>query len=82
MVLLLRHTALRISDVCIMRKDAVSCDQDRSMWRIFVCTQKSGKQVLLPIPDGRKVWARSRCHGTLLRTALTFLGTESHRGRQ
>ena len=28
MVLLLRHTALRISDVCTLRKDAVSWDQE------------------------------------------------------
>jgi site-specific recombinase XerD len=30
MVLLLRHTALRISDVCTLRKDAVSWDNDAS----------------------------------------------------
>jgi site-specific recombinase XerD len=52
MVLLLRHTALRISDVCTMRKDAVSWDQARSTWRVFIRTQKSGEPVFLPIPEG------------------------------
>jgi len=55
MVLLLRHTALRISDVCTMRKDAVTWDQERSTWRVFIRTQKSGEPVFLPIPDGLKL---------------------------
>ncbi len=54
MVLLLRHTALRISDVCTLRKDAVSWDGERSMWRVFIRTQKSGEPVFLPIPEGLK----------------------------
>ena len=33
MVLLLRHTALRISDVCTLRKDAISWDRENSTWR-------------------------------------------------
>jgi site-specific recombinase XerD len=55
MVLLLRHTALRISDVSTLRKDAVSWDPERSTWRVFIRTQKSGEPVFLPIPDGLKV---------------------------
>jgi site-specific recombinase XerD len=55
MVLMLRHTALRISDVCTLRRDAVSWDQEKSTWRVFVRTQKSGEAVFLPIPDGLKV---------------------------
>jgi site-specific recombinase XerD len=55
MVLLLRHTALRISDVSTLRKDAVSWDKERSTWRVFIRTQKSGEPVFLPIPDGLKV---------------------------
>ena len=30
MILLLRHTALRISDVCTLRKDAVSWDPEKN----------------------------------------------------
>jgi integrase len=55
MVMLLRHTALRISDVATLRKDAVSWDSDRSVWRVFVRTQKSGEPVYLPIPDSLKL---------------------------
>ena len=55
MVLLLRHTALRISDVCTLRKDAISWDQENSTWRALLRTQKSGESVFLPIPDGLKL---------------------------
>lgn len=55
MVLLLRHTALRISDVCTLRKDAVSWDQENSTWRILLRTQKSGEPVFLPIPESAKL---------------------------
>jgi integrase len=55
MVLLLRHTALRISDVCTLRKDAVSWDQENSTWRVLLRTQKSGEPVFLPIPEGLKL---------------------------
>jgi integrase/recombinase XerC len=51
MVLLLRHTALRISDVCTLRRDAISWDQDSSTWRVLLRTQKSGEPVFLPIPE-------------------------------
>ena len=54
MVLLLRHTALRISDVCTLRKDAVSWDEENSTWRVLLRTQKSGEPVFLPIPQGLK----------------------------
>jgi site-specific recombinase XerD len=54
MVLLLRHSALRISDVCTLRKDAVSWDDEKSTWRVFLRTQKTGDPVFLPIPEGLK----------------------------
>jgi integrase len=55
MVMLLRHTALRISDVSTLRKDAVSWDHTTSTWRIFLRTQKTGEPVFLPIPDSLKL---------------------------
>ncbi len=55
MVLLLRHTALRVSDVCTLRKGAVSRDQEKSTWRVFLYTQKTGEPVFLPIPDELKL---------------------------
>jgi hypothetical protein len=50
MVMLLRHMALRISDVCKLRKDAVDWDEDSQTWRVLQRTQKSGEPVFLPIP--------------------------------
>jgi site-specific recombinase XerD len=55
MVLLLRHTALRISDVCTFRKDAVSWDPGASTWRLLLRTQKTGDPVFLPIPENLKL---------------------------
>lgn len=55
MILLLRHTALRISDVCTLRRDALCLDTEKSKWRVFVRTQKSGEPVFLPIPDTLKL---------------------------
>src|SRR5262249_25384014 len=55
MVVLLRTTALRISDVATFPKDAVSWDAVGKTWRIRVRTQKSGEPVFLPIPDYLKV---------------------------
>jgi hypothetical protein len=54
-MVLLRHTALRISDVSTFRKDAVSWDQAASTWRIFLRTQKTGEPVFLPIPNSLKL---------------------------
>ena len=54
MIMLLRHTALRISDVATFRRDALSWDQEKSMWRVLVRTQKSGETVYLPIPADLK----------------------------
>lgn len=54
-MVLLRHTALRISDVCTLRKDAISWDAEKSQWRVFLRTQKSGEPVFLPIPEGLKL---------------------------
>jgi integrase/recombinase XerC len=53
MVMLLRHTALRISDVCTLRKDAISRDGDT--WRIWLRTLKSDEPVYLPIPESLKL---------------------------
>jgi site-specific recombinase XerD len=33
MIMLLRHTALRISDVCTIRRDAFAWDQEKNTWR-------------------------------------------------
>jgi integrase len=55
MVMLLRHTGLRIFDVCTLRKDAISWDQGNDSWRIFLHTQKTGDPVFLPIPEDLKL---------------------------
>jgi site-specific recombinase XerD len=55
MVMLLRHTALRISDVCTFRKDTVSWDETKHTWRVFLRTQKTGELVFLPIPESLKL---------------------------
>ena len=49
MVLILRHTALRISDVALMRRDRIS--RTPTGWRIFVRTTKNHELVYLLIPD-------------------------------
>jgi integrase/recombinase XerC len=51
MIMILRHTALRVSDVCTLRRDAISWDESAGRWRILVRTQKSGEPVFLPIPS-------------------------------
>lgn len=55
MVLLLRSTALRISDVATFPRDAVSWDEGGRTWRIRLRTQKSGEPVYLPIPEALKL---------------------------
>jgi integrase len=55
MISLLRHTALRISDVSTLRKDAVSWDSEKNTWRVFLYTQKTGDPVFLPIPESLKM---------------------------
>ncbi|MGP8247083.1 MAG: tyrosine-type recombinase/integrase [Bryobacteraceae bacterium] len=55
MIMLLRHTALRVSDVCTLRKDAVSWDSEKNTWRVFLYTQKTGDPVFLPIPESMKL---------------------------
>jgi site-specific recombinase XerD len=55
MIMLLRATALRISDVSTFRKDAVSWDPAKSTWRAFLYTQKTGDPVFLPIPENLKL---------------------------
>jgi hypothetical protein len=51
MILVLRYTALRVSDVCTLRRDAISWDPDKRTWRVLVRTQKTGEPVYLPIPS-------------------------------
>ena len=55
MIMLLRHTALRVSDVCTLRKGAVSWDAEKNTWRVFLYTQKTGDPVFLPIPESVKL---------------------------
>ncbi len=55
MIGVLRNTALRVSDVATLRKDAISWDHERSTWRVWVRTQKSGEAVYLPIPEELKL---------------------------
>ena len=55
MIMLFRHTALRVSDVSTSRKDAVSWDPEKNTWRVFLYTQKTGDPVFLPIPDSLKL---------------------------
>jgi integrase/recombinase XerC len=55
MILLLRATALRVSDVCTLQRDAVSWDADSAHWRIRLRTQKTGDSVFLPIPESLKL---------------------------
>jgi integrase len=49
MVLILRYTALRISDTALMRRDRIS--RDGKQWRVFLHTTKNNARVHLPIPD-------------------------------
>jgi integrase len=55
MIGVLRSTALRVSDVCTLRKDAISWDSDARTWRVLLRTQKSGEAVFLPIPESLKL---------------------------
>ena len=54
-IMVTRATALRVSDVRTLRKDAVSWDPDCDTWRVLVRTQKSGEPVYLPIPESLKL---------------------------
>jgi site-specific recombinase XerC len=55
MVMLLRHTALRVSEVCTLKKDAVSLDKEKSTSWVFLHTQKTGDAAFLPIPAELKL---------------------------
>jgi integrase len=55
MILVLRHTALPISDVATLPKSAVTWDSECQRWRVFIRTQKSGEPVFLPIPQSVKL---------------------------
>jgi len=50
-----RITAVRMSDVCTLRKDAVSWDPEKNTSRVFLYTQKTGDPVFLPIPESLKL---------------------------
>jgi integrase len=54
MIMLFRHTALRVSDVSTFRRDALSWDTKITTWRVLVRTQKTGEPVYLPIPETLK----------------------------
>src|SRR4029077_3177945 len=43
-----------VSDVCTLRKDAVSWALEENTWRVFLYTQKTGDPVFLPIPESLK----------------------------
>ncbi len=51
MILVLRHTALRVSDVVTLRKDAISWDSASRSWRVRVRTTKTGDSVHMPVPQ-------------------------------
>jgi integrase len=55
MIMLLRHTALRVSAVCTLRMDAVTWDAETNTRRVFLYTQKTGDPVFLPIPESLKL---------------------------
>jgi integrase len=64
MVMLFRHTALRVSDVCTLRKDPGSWDAERNSWRVFLYTQETANPVFLPIHESlRLVLTPCRCRG-------------------
>jgi len=52
MVLTLRYTALRISDVATLRRDRISKIGGR--WQIFLRTTKNKKPIFMPIPNKMK----------------------------
>lgn len=52
MLLTMRYTALRISDVALLARDRITLDGKR--WRIFVRTGKKGNPVFLPVPQELK----------------------------
>jgi site-specific recombinase XerD len=54
MVLTLRYTALRISDVAMLRTDAITRDAKTKAWMLYVRTLKSGARVFVPIPADLK----------------------------
>jgi site-specific recombinase XerD len=49
MILTLRNTALRISDVALLQKDRISRDE-KGVWRVFLHTTKNNARVYLPVP--------------------------------
>lgn len=55
MVMLRRHTALRISGICTLRKGAISWDEETATWRVFLRTQQAGESVFFPIPNEPKL---------------------------
>jgi hypothetical protein len=77
--MLLRHTALRISDVCTLSREAIS--RDRDTWRIWLRTLKSDEPVYLPIPERlNQFWMRFHYRGTPRKIARITFGTAKARG--
>ena len=54
MILTLRFTAMRISDVATLGKDQLRWDAEKDCWRILVRTQKTGEPVYVVIPNELK----------------------------
>lgn len=54
MILTLRFTAMRISDVATLRKDCVRWDAEKNCWRVMVRTQKTGEPIFVVIPTELK----------------------------
>lgn len=52
MVLTLRHTALRISDIAVLRRDRITLKD--GVWRIFLHTTKNNKRIFLRVPREMK----------------------------
>lgn len=76
MILILRHTALRVSDVVTLRKDAISWESES--WRVRVRTTKTGEAVHLPIPqDLKDALDALPLPRNALRTAPIISGTAS-----
>ena len=67
MIMLLRHTALRVSDVATLRKDAISWDGE-DQWRVFLLP-KSQRSPIPPIPSLKMCSMRCHCLGTPRRIA-------------
>jgi hypothetical protein len=77
-----------IADVCTLRKNAVSWDQEKGTWRVFLYIQKTGDSVFLPIPDCLKLvldalpLPRNASQGSLLFLERQELAPDCSRDRR